>query len=128
MSRKYVLTNREVLNLSRALIGLELKGITGDIIRLVDLGFIDKPSLISIAVFSDSKLNVNDFYVLCQLEEVNEESCERRTSSYYIPVAKSLLNDLKHAKVGMFKLFYDEEGYCRIGLKDVGEKVLNEIW
>lgn len=127
MSRKYVLTNREVLNLSKALIGLEWQGRTGDFIRLVDLEFSDKPSLISMAVFSDSKLNVNDFYIICQVAEVNEDSCERRTSSYYIPVAKSLLNDLKHAKVGMFKLFYDEEGYGRIGLKDVGEKVLNEI-
>ena len=127
MSRKYVLTNREVLNLSKALIGLEWQGRTVDIIRLVDLEFSNKPSLIRMSVFSDSKLNMNDFYVLCQLAEVNEESCEKRTSSYYIPVAKSLFNDLKHAKVGMFKLFYDEEGSGRIGLKDFGEMVLNEI-
>lgn len=127
MSRKYILTNREVLNLSKALIGLEWQGRNGDIIRLVDLEFSNKPSLISMSVFSDSKLNANDFYIICQLEGVNDESCERRTSSYYIPVAKSLLNDLKHAKAGVFKLFYDEKGYGRIGLKDVGERVLNEI-
>ena len=128
MPRKYILTNREVLNLAKALIGLEWKGRTGDIIRLVDLEFSDKPSLFRRAVFMDAKLNMNDFYVLCQLEEVNEESCERIQCYYCIPVSRSLLNDLKHAKVGMFKLFYDEEGYGRIGLKDVGEKVLNEIW
>lgn len=124
MSKKYVLTNREALNLSKAIIGLEVQGRNGDIIRLVDLGFRNEPSL---AVFSDSKLNMNDLYVLCQLAEVNGESCERIQCYYCIPVSRSLLNDLKHAKVGMFKLFYDEEGSGRIGLKDFGERVLNEI-